>query len=80
MAITEEQIRRRAHQMWEAEGRPEGRAEEHWRAAEAEIRGTADKDKMTRPDLGTNIQVVEGGGDLQSESGRAQTTAWPHNH
>ena len=28
-------IRRRAHEMWEAEGRPEGQAERHWsRAAE----------------------------------------------
>ncbi|MBS7544743.1 DUF2934 domain-containing protein [Ancylobacter oerskovii] len=26
----EEHIRRRAHRLWEEEGRPEGRAEQHW--------------------------------------------------
>jgi hypothetical protein len=31
-------IRRRAHEIWESEGRPEGRARIHWRRAEAEFR------------------------------------------
>lgn len=31
-------ITRRAHEIWEAEGRPHGRDQEHWRQAEAEIR------------------------------------------
>lgn len=26
----EERIRRRAHEIWEREGRPEGREREHW--------------------------------------------------
>ena len=32
-----ERIRQRAQEIWETEGRPEGRAEEHWLRAEAEI-------------------------------------------
>jgi hypothetical protein len=32
-----EEIARRAQEIWEDEGRPEGRAEEHWLRAEAEI-------------------------------------------
>jgi hypothetical protein len=32
-----ERIRERAQEIWEAEGRPDGRAEEHWLLAEAEI-------------------------------------------
>jgi hypothetical protein len=32
-----EQIAARARQIWEDEGRPDGRAEEHWLRAEAEI-------------------------------------------
>jgi len=40
----EERIRRRAHEIWEREGRPEGRREEHWararREAEAEEGGS----------------------------------------
>jgi hypothetical protein len=30
-----EDIRRRAHAIWEAEGRPDGREKEHWAQAEA---------------------------------------------
>jgi hypothetical protein len=32
-----EAIRKRAHEIWEREGRPEGRHENHWREAEAEL-------------------------------------------
>jgi hypothetical protein len=37
MHIDEDEIRRRAYRLWEAEGRPEGRWDEHWRRARAEI-------------------------------------------
>ncbi|HCJ29065.1 MAG TPA: DUF2934 domain-containing protein [Pseudomonas sp.] len=33
----DERIRERAHQIWEAEGRPEGREAEHWARARDEI-------------------------------------------
>jgi hypothetical protein len=33
----EERIRQRAHEIWEREGRPEGRHEEHWAQAIREI-------------------------------------------
>jgi Protein of unknown function (DUF2934) len=36
---TLEQIRRRAYEIYEASGRPQGRDREHWLQAEAEIRG-----------------------------------------
>lgn len=36
-----EAIRRRAREMWEEEGRPEGRELEHWTEAEQEILGQA---------------------------------------
>jgi Protein of unknown function (DUF2934) len=32
-----ERIQRRAYQLWETEGRPEGRAQAHWHQAELEI-------------------------------------------
>lgn len=38
---TDEQIRTRAHQLWELTGRPEGREEEFWHGAECELRGGA---------------------------------------
>ena len=33
MPTLEDRIRARAHQLWEQEGRPEGRAENHWEQA-----------------------------------------------
>ncbi len=33
----EEHVRRRAYQLWEQEGRPEGRDTAHWSQAEAEL-------------------------------------------
>lgn len=38
----EEAIRRRAYEIWEEEGRPEERAEDHWLRAEAELLGKAE--------------------------------------
>ena len=32
-----EQIQRRAYELWESEGRPEGRQHAHWQQAEMEI-------------------------------------------
>jgi Protein of unknown function (DUF2934) len=37
----DETIRRRAYAIWEAEGRPEGRHEQHWAQAETEGEGGA---------------------------------------
>jgi hypothetical protein len=35
----EERIRRRALEIWREQGRPEGRAREHWEQAEREVGG-----------------------------------------
>lgn len=40
---TEEQIRQRAHELWEEAGRPDGRDQEFWRRAERELQGTGDR-------------------------------------
>ncbi|PWC73659.1 hypothetical protein TSH100_30710 [Azospirillum sp. TSH100] len=37
----QERIRRRAHELWESEGRPHGRDSDHWTQAEAEVRGAS---------------------------------------
>ncbi|HEX5080164.1 MAG TPA: DUF2934 domain-containing protein [Geminicoccaceae bacterium] len=44
----ENQTRHRAYAIWEAEGRPEGRALEHWLAAEATSRPAAPKARSPR--------------------------------
>jgi hypothetical protein len=33
----EKRVRKRAYQLWQREGEPHGRAEEHWAQAEAEV-------------------------------------------
>jgi len=35
----DDKIRQRAYAIWESEGRPHGRAQEHWAAAERELGG-----------------------------------------
>jgi hypothetical protein len=37
MTPEEDEVRRRAHQLWEQEGQPEGRELEHWQQALAEL-------------------------------------------
>jgi hypothetical protein len=39
----EEKIRAKAHELWLAEGKPEGKEMEHWKQAKAAIEGSAKK-------------------------------------
>ena len=49
---------RRAFEIWEAEGRPEGRALTHWLRAEAEcVAARAPKPSRTRRDTAANPKV-----------------------
>ena len=45
MTITYEQIAQRAYEIWEREGKPEGREQEHWLLAEEELRQTGLKNQ-----------------------------------
>ncbi len=45
--ITQNQIAERAFKIWEDEGHPHGRDEDHWKRAEAELRETMSR--MTTP-------------------------------
>ena len=38
-----EAIRKRAYEIWERNGRPEGRRDEHWQQAEAELAAAGDQ-------------------------------------
>jgi hypothetical protein len=42
-------IRERAYEIWEREGRPAGRSEEHWRQAAAEIAAAAETPAAPEP-------------------------------
>jgi Protein of unknown function (DUF2934) len=47
---THEQIRIRAHQLWEQAGKPEGREDEFWRLAEQELQNEDKSSPLRTPD------------------------------
>jgi Protein of unknown function (DUF2934) len=47
---TEQEIRERAHQIWERHGKPEGREEEFWQLAEQELRNEDKSNPLRTPD------------------------------
>ena len=51
-----DRIQRRAYALWEQEGRPDGRAAEHWLRAEAEVAGVHSGDQ-TPPGTGAGEHV-----------------------
>jgi DUF2934 family protein len=59
----QERIRRRAHEIWEREGRPEGRHEEHWARAsrEVEAEGGAGPPPSAAPDDSPTPTAPDGG-------------------
>jgi hypothetical protein len=49
-------IRQRAYEIWEAEGRPEGRERIHWLRAEAEFRERLCGPRLTNPTARLRLQ------------------------
>jgi hypothetical protein len=49
MDSLEQLIRAQAHRLWEEEGRPEGRAEEHWYAARRLVEGVKQPPRKAAP-------------------------------
>jgi hypothetical protein len=54
-ADREEKIRLRAHEIWEREGRPAGRAELHWEQARREIEGEAARSQSSKQRAGLSV-------------------------
>jgi hypothetical protein len=50
MTLTDEQIRNRAHQLWEQAGRPKGREDEFWHLAEQELQNEDKSSPLRTPD------------------------------
>jgi hypothetical protein len=56
----ETKIRQRAQEMWEGEGRPDGLAERHWRAAEREVTEETENAAVSRwaaPVKGSHVET-----------------------
>jgi len=65
MQDRQEESRRRAYAMWELEGRPDGRHEEHWRRAEEE---SSRSDNRSQGDIEARGEVFEA---MPNEGSRA---------
>jgi Protein of unknown function (DUF2934) len=50
---SEEDIRKRAHELWEHAGKPENRDEEFWHLAEQELRNADKSSPLRTPDSGS---------------------------
>ena len=57
----DEQIRRRAHQLWEREGRQHGQHEKHWHQASREIDDEASSDQASAD--GTGLEAARSNAD-----------------
>jgi hypothetical protein len=55
----QERIRERAQAIWEREGRPDGRHDEHWRQAENEINAESDAASVERKGRKTSAKRVQ---------------------
>jgi hypothetical protein len=70
MVEFEGRVRERAYFLWEREGRPEGRADEHWRRAAAELEAAA-----RERDAGQRSDAMEPDGPSASVAQRTGGTA-----
>ena len=78
---SDERIRRRAYEIWEREGRPNGRDQEHWREAEAELAGAAPGVPRTGRVGRQKAAAAEGGATPQQtakDEGGGETAAMTH--
>lgn len=68
VANRDDEIRARAYQLWEEEGRPEGRSEQHWFTAKETLAVEENQDSTYLPiDNGTGpepIEAVENAGEF----------------
>ena len=61
MSDIEEEIRRRAYELWEHAGRPEGRSEEFWHAARLGLGAKETTDELSPPIAEPPVITVQHG-------------------
>jgi hypothetical protein len=79
MLPDDEQVRRRAYEIWEREGRPEGRESEHWRKAVEELsaqRGNTDTQEVPATRVRGPAEVSQPASQPSGAGGsRSETTS-----
>ncbi|QJE72580.1 DUF2934 domain-containing protein [Aerophototrophica crusticola] len=79
MADLEERIRRRAYELWEQHGRPEGQQDSHWEMARQEImaESAGGGDPVTGPEgmpaAGTGEGMLQGAGSVAAPAKRSRS-------
>jgi hypothetical protein len=69
-----EDISKRAREIWEREGRPEGRDKEHWLQAEAELQQELGRNSEAMGNgNGITASVGETGAAFKEDNGRKRT-------
>lgn len=63
----QERIRERAHRIWEREGRPDGRAAQHWEMAREEIAIEDNQNLATKPNPATEGKIYADGTEEAEE-------------
>ena len=69
--FTQEDVARVAKQIWEDEGRPEGKSEEHWERAEEHLRGDRAKSETRGRAPRDRAGAVDGADGALLQDGRA---------
>ena len=68
--VTHDEIARRAHELWEQNGRPEGRSEEHWLAAERQLRGSSWTGSSGGNDARAEARAIKASADRRANASR----------
>ncbi|BBK32687.1 DUF2934 family protein [Stella humosa] len=78
----QERVRRRAHELWITEGRPEGKAEDHWHAAE-ELTAHEDKQMLATKPVGDAepkaepLLAVQNQGEFPTLTDQGEEASYP---
>lgn len=87
--IPEPTIRERAYHIWEREGRPEGRAEDHWQMARSELaiemtpgvamepNPAADREVVDHPEPVEPLEAVENQGSFPGLADQDEESRYP---
>lgn len=82
-AEIERRIRERAYRIWEEEGRPEGRAEDHWEQAKMIIALEDTQKTMLKPiqePQAEPIEAVENLGEFPTLTDQGEEQSYPTSH
>jgi hypothetical protein len=75
MITTHDDISKRAREIWEREGRPEGRDKDHWLQAETELRQEAVKNQNGSNTHSEDATMLRGPDSLSREEGSRRRTS-----